>query len=124
MPARYIGRLSASELDFEMTVLSRSKNAASTTLVSYASRFESPPGSEPSRSGRLALILDIGGVRAPGGPPGLQNRCAGDELAGGFDSRPPPLHAVLPPQGEPGHRSEASACKRFANGQRTDGVTN
>src|ERR687891_468366 len=97
MPARYIGRLSASELDFEMTVLSRSKNAASTTLVSYASRFESPPGREPSRSGRLALILDIGGVRAPGGPPGLQNRCAGDELAGGFDSRPPPRIYGLSP---------------------------
>ena len=26
----------------------------------------------------------------PGGPPGLQNQCAGDELAGGFDS-----HALL-----------------------------
>ena len=27
----------------------------------------------------------------PGGPPGLQNQCAGDELAGGFDS-----HALPP----------------------------
>src|SRR5712691_1494433 len=31
-----------------------------------------------------------GGVWAPGGPPRLQNECAGEELAGGFDSRPPP----------------------------------
>jgi hypothetical protein len=27
----------------------------------------------------------------PGGPPGLQNRCAALRAAGGFDSRPPPL---------------------------------
>src|SRR5215467_15361570 len=31
-----------------------------------------------------------GGVRVPGGPPGLQNRCAAFRVAGGFDSRPPP----------------------------------
>ena len=35
-----------------------------------------------------------GGVRAPGGPPRLQNECAGEELAGGFDSRPPPLQEL------------------------------
>jgi DNA-binding CsgD family transcriptional regulator/tetratricopeptide (TPR) repeat protein len=29
----------------------------------------------------------------PGGPPGLQNRCAALRVAGGFDSRPPPLAA-------------------------------
>lgn len=52
-----------------------------------------------------------GGVWAPGGPPRLQNECAGEELAGGFDSRPPPLrrdpwieigYALLPP-GEERH---------------------
>src|SRR5215475_11002609 len=31
-----------------------------------------------------------GGVRVPGGPPGLQNRWAAFCVAGGFDSRPPP----------------------------------
>jgi hypothetical protein len=35
-------------------------------------------------------ILGRGGVRVPGGPRGLQNRREGDELSGGFDSRPPP----------------------------------
>src|SRR5215813_8838927 len=34
-----------------------------------------------------------GGVWVPGGPPGLQNRCAALRVAGGFDSRPPPLPA-------------------------------
>src|SRR5580704_19426945 len=32
-----------------------------------------------------------GGVRAPGGPPGLQNRWTALRVVGGFDSRPPPL---------------------------------
>jgi hypothetical protein len=35
--------------------------------------------------------LEGGGVWVPGGPRGLQNRRGGDELPGGFDSRPPPL---------------------------------
>src|SRR6478735_5619856 len=35
--------------------------------------------------------LGRGGVRVPGGLRGLQNRRGGDELPGGFDSRPPPL---------------------------------
>jgi hypothetical protein len=34
-PARYIGRVKASELDLEMTVLSRSKKAASTVHPWY-----------------------------------------------------------------------------------------
>ena len=34
-----------------------------------------------------------GGVRVPGGPRGLQNRCGGASSPGGFDSRPPPLTA-------------------------------
>ncbi len=32
-----------------------------------------------------------GSAKAPGGPPGLQNQCSGEELLGGFDSR------ALPP---------------------------
>ncbi|AWS44494.1 hypothetical protein DKM19_27235 [Streptosporangium sp. 'caverna'] len=36
-----------------------------------------------------------GGVWAPGGPRGLQNRRGRGSRPGGFDSRPPPLH-VLP----------------------------
>src|SRR5215469_1342131 len=31
-----------------------------------------------------------GGVWAPGGPPGLQNRRTARSVVGGFDSRPPP----------------------------------
>ena len=31
-----------------------------------------------------------GGVRVPGGPPGLQNRWTARRVVGGFDSRPPP----------------------------------
>lgn len=53
--------------------------------------------------GRPADTLDvIRRVWAPSGPPRLQNECAGEELADGFDSRPPPLtsgfwHALLTP---------------------------
>src|SRR5690348_2125730 len=34
--------------------------------------------------------LGRGGVRVPGGPPGLQNRWTALRVVGGFDSRPPP----------------------------------
>src|SRR2546430_17553913 len=52
------------------------------------------------RAGRKArcrsiphLILWGGGVRAPGGPPGLQNRCAGESWqAGSIPVRLRPLH--------------------------------
>src|SRR5215472_6475798 len=43
-------------------------------------------GRQPSAPGNLSP----GGVRVPGGPPGLQNRWAAFCVAGGFDSRPPP----------------------------------
>ena len=33
----------------------------------------------------------FGSAKAPGGPPGLQNQCTGDEPVGGFDS-----HALPP----------------------------
>src|SRR3989304_655189 len=75
MPARYMGRDSASELDFEMIVLSRSKNAAS---IAFHGR--SGLRHEPDFDRR---ILGDGGVRAPGGPPGLQNRCGGESSQAG-----------------------------------------
>src|SRR5439155_8980541 len=40
------------------------------------------------------------GVWAHGGPPRLQNECAGEELAGGFDSRPPPPRVARKPASE------------------------
>src|SRR5919197_1928975 len=70
MPARYIGRDSASEDEREMIVLSRSKNAASITVIVE----DGTDGPSYPR---------CGGVRAPGGPPGLQNRCAGESSQAG-----------------------------------------
>src|SRR5919197_2280729 len=70
MPARYIGRDSASEDEREMIVLSRSKNAASITVIVE----DGTDGPSYPR---------CGGVRAPGGPPGLQNRCGGESSQAG-----------------------------------------
>jgi hypothetical protein len=42
-------------------------------------------------SGYIAYIIAIRKCQGPGGPPGLQNQCTGDELVGGFDS-----HALPP----------------------------
>src|SRR5690242_4883386 len=61
----------------------------------------------------------LGGVRAPGGPPGLQNRCAGDELAGGFDSRPPPLPRTFAPARP---RSEGLEAPTGLSDRRPDSV--
>src|SRR5881396_3708248 len=80
MPARYIGRDSASELDLEMIVLSRSKNAAS---MSIHGRGRSPHGPDFGFTIALRRILGLGGVRVPGGPPGLQNRCGGESSQAG-----------------------------------------
>src|SRR4249919_1564189 len=45
----------------------------------------------PAGASRLgAGNVGPGGVRVPGGPPGLQNRWTARCVAGGFDSRPPP----------------------------------
>src|SRR5580704_3969822 len=45
---------------------------------------------------RAAGSVGGGGVWVPGGPPDLQNRCAALSVAGGFDSRPPPLTGPVP----------------------------
>src|SRR5215472_12783048 len=47
----------------------------------------------PPRARTSTGKVGPGGVWVPGGPPGLQNRCAALSVAGGFDSRPPPLPA-------------------------------
>src|SRR6266567_3378920 len=75
------------------------------------------PGSGPARAGKGraraagpdggrrpdAGNVGPGGVRVPGGPPGLQNRWTARRVVGGFDSRPPP-----PMSGRlPGRRGEA-----------------
>jgi hypothetical protein len=56
-----------------------------------------PPVAGTSRSGNVSP----GGVRVPGGPPGLQNRCAALCVAGGFDSRPPPPQPTILPAEQP-----------------------
>src|SRR5437899_10280642 len=53
----------------------------------HPGRCEDPNDNSP---GARRVTLDHGGVWVPGGPRGLQNRRGGDELPGGFDSRPPP----------------------------------
>jgi hypothetical protein len=47
-------------------------------------------------NGRYATILLYGSAKAPGGPPGLQNQCTGDELVGGFDSHALPPYLIIP----------------------------
>ena len=78
-----------------------------------------------------AVILGHGGVWVPGGPRGLQNRREGDELSGGFDSRPPPLEgfpqvdtafqqlriaSILRPSGPLGTPPDAAQRNRVGSG--------
>ena len=65
-------------------------------VIGHALRMRKPPRRLPPTKGSAArrprgTRVRHGGVWAPGGPPGLQNRRTAPSVVGGFDSRPPPL---------------------------------
>src|SRR5204862_6465378 len=58
-PARYMGRVSASELDLEMIVLSRSKKAASTTPMVGHATDGVPEADERGAKDLRSLVSDL-----------------------------------------------------------------
>src|SRR5712691_9223051 len=66
--------------------------------------------------------LGCGGVRVPGGPPGLQNRWTARRVVGGFDSRPPPRGLGSPANGRRLRRRRVAIVDPRRQVPRTDVV--
>src|SRR5258707_8351354 len=90
-------------------------------LLACLARSGSPGPDVGRRLG--AGNVGAGGVRVPGGPPGLQNRWTAYRVVGGFDSRPPPLlHGLGPGPGQRSRRRRVATVDPRRHLPRTDVV--